>query len=423
MRRPIVAAGVIAVTATIASAADPLPADFARNSPTFRGANGSGLTNFKNVPTSWKEGEKNILWKVEIPLPAWSCPIVWGDKVIALGADAENRAVYCFDAATGKPAWTTKVPADENATADYAVDSMDQRWDTILYAGATPATDGKKVFAAFSNGQLIALNLADGKVAWKTVLGDTADNTYGLDNSLLIYGKTVIVVFQGADQYIAAFDTETGKRVWKTERESSTWASPILIKTKEGKYQVVLPADPDVTAWDPATGKKLWSVEVLTGGPQYCVGPSPVYAADTVCVNCQNCGIYGIDPVAGKKVWGLEELPDGSGFPDGISMATDGKRIYQYFGYSLTCIDAKSGKIIVQKEMEDEANYASPAINNGTLYLFSGMGAAMVKADPKTNFAPVGKGEIDGMSDAAPAIVEGKLFIRTDDGLYCIGEK
>ena len=122
------------------------------------------------------------------------------------------------------------------------------------------------------------------------MLGDTTDNTYGLDNSLLIYGKTVIVVFEGDSQYIAAFDAATGKQVWKTDRESSTWASPILIRTKEGKYQVVLPADPDVTAWDPATGKKIWSVEVLTGGPEYCVGPSPVYAADTVCVNCQNCG-------------------------------------------------------------------------------------------------------------------------------------
>ncbi|MFC1462138.1 PQQ-binding-like beta-propeller repeat protein [Verrucomicrobiota bacterium] len=423
MKKAAIATAVLASITTLAAAADPLPADFAKNSPTFRGANGSGLTNFKNLPTSWKEGEKNILWKTKIPLPGWSCPIVWGDKVIAMGANAETRAVYCLDAKTGKPLWTTKAPADEKATADYAVDSMDQRWDILLYAGATPATDGKKVFAAFSNGQLIALDLADGKVAWKVALGDTADNTYGLDNSLLIYGKTVIVVFEGGTQYIAAFDAATGKQVWKTERESATWASPILIKTKAGKYQVVLPADPDVTAWDPENGKKLWSVEVLTGGPEYCVGPSPVYAADTVCVNCQNCGIYGIDPVAGKKVWGLEELPDGSGFPDGTSMATDGKHIYQYFSYSLTCIDAKTGKVVAQKEMDDEANYASPAVNNGTLYLFGGMGATMVKADPKANFADVGKGEIDDMSDAAPAIVDGKIFIRSDDAVYCIGSK
>jgi len=422
MRKAIVVTAAIAAIATAASAADPLPADFAKNSPTFRGANGFGLTNFKNVPTSWKEGEKNILWKTTIPLPGWSCPIVWGDKVVALGADSETRAVYCLNAKTGKTLWTTKVPEDKKATANYAVDSMDERWDMILYAGATPATDGKKVFAAFSNGQLIALNLADGKIAWKTVLGDTTDNTFGLDNSLLIYGKTVIVVFQGSDQYIAAYNTETGERVWKTERESATWASPILIKTKEGKHQIVLSADPDVTAWDPANGKKLWSVDPL-GGAEYCVGPSPVYAADTVCVNSQNAGIFGIDPVTGKKIWALEELPDGSDFPDGVSMATDGKHIYQYFSYSLTCIDAKTGKVVAQKEMEDEANYASPALNNGMLYLFGGMGVTVVKADPKTKFTEVGKGEIDDMCDAAPAVVEGRIFLRSDGAVYCIGTK
>ena len=112
------------------------------------------------------------------------------------------------------------------------------------------------------------------------------------------------------------------------ERNSPTWSSPLLAKRADGSMLIVLLADPDVTAWDPETGEQVWSTKVLTGKPDFCVGPSPVQVDDMVFVNAQNSGMFGLNLAEGSIAWSLDQLPDGSGVPDGASMTTDGKYLY-----------------------------------------------------------------------------------------------
>ncbi len=398
------------------------PAGFAQNAPVFRGAASSGQTDFENVPTEWSESDdQNLLWKTPLPLKAWASPVVWDDIVVALGADAETREVYGLDANTGAIKWTAKVPDSPDATEGYATDTMDERWDELVYAGATPAVNGELVFALFSNGQLLALNMDDGNVVWNMVPAETSANSYGVDNSLLVYKDSVIVAFEGDESFIASYDAVTGNQRWKTERKSPSWGSPILARGSDGKYLVVLFGDPNVTVWDPDSGEQIWSTEVLTESPAYCVGPSAVLAGDTVCVNFQGTGIVGLNLVDGAKLWHIEELPDGSGFPDGASMTTDGKHIFQFYESVLTCVDATSGEVIKQKELDVFANYSSALLNSGKLYLFGDGEAVVLNADPATDFAVIGQGSMDDSSDATPALISGRIYIRSDESLYCFG--
>lgn len=400
-----------------------LPQGFSDNSPVFRGPNGSGYTSFANVPTAWDEaGNSNLLWKTDLELWSWASPVVWGDRVIALGADADRRVVYCLDAGTGEAAWTTEIPSHDKATL-YTPDTTDERWDRLVYAGATPAVNGKQVFVLFSNGQLAALDLRAGRVDWHIVPGATAENEYGVENSLLVYRDSVIVVFQGNETFIARYDAATGKEIWKTARESPSWSSPILAKREDGAYLVVLAADPDISAWDPETGELAWSTNVLTGGPEFVVGPSPVQVGNRLFVNCQNCGMYGLNVSDGALRWSLEELPDGSGFSDGASMTTDGRYLYQFFGLVLTCVDPEDGTVVGQKDMDLFGNYASASLNGGRLYLFGSGEAMVVDADPETDFAAIGRGSIEDACDTTVVIVEGRVYMRSDTALYCFGEK
>lgn len=399
-----------------------IPMGFAEHAPAFRGANGSGQTDFADVPTEWNEETgMNLLWKRPLELPAWASPVVWDDRVIALGADQSNRVVYCLNANTGEDTWTTVIPPHPEATVGYETDTMDERWDILVYAGATPAVNGTDVFALFSNGQLVALDLATGDVRWNIVPASTSANTYGLDSALRVYRNSVIVVFEGDERFIARYDAATGRELWKTERESSTWASPILAARDDGTHLLVLLADPDVTAWDPETGARVWTTDILTEEPDFCVGPSPVQAGDRVFVNCQNSGIYGVDLADGNIAWRVEELPDDSGFPDGTSMTTDGRYLYQFYESVLTCLDTANGQVVKQKELDTYSNYASAALNKGLLYLSTEDGMLILNADPETDFAVVGTGTITGHSDASPTFVKGRVFLRSDDAVICFG--
>src|SRR5262245_14741227 len=58
--------------------------------PQFRGPAGDGLTAEKQLPAEWGK-DKNIQWKVKVPGVAWSCPIIWGDKLIVTTAITENQ--------------------------------------------------------------------------------------------------------------------------------------------------------------------------------------------------------------------------------------------------------------------------------------------------------------------------------------------
>jgi outer membrane protein assembly factor BamB len=400
-------------------AAEPAPTGGDTVSPSFRGPTGSGIYR-GSAPTSWSEKDKKgILWQAKLDLPGWASPVVWNDKVVVASATVEKRLVYCFDTATGKQIWQTEVPTVEGAIKEYTLDTQSSEWNDLLHAGATPATDGKRVYAVFSNGQLAALDLATGKHLWSVALGDTRDNKYGLDNSLLVFGDSVIAVFEGAESFVAAYDAATGKQQWKTKRDGSTWASPILAKTKSGASLVVLLADPDVTAWDAKTGAKVWSTKVLTASPEYCVGPSPVTDGERIFVGCQNSGIFALDLEKGTILWSLTALPDESGFSAEQSMATDGLRLYHFLQSVLTVVDAKTGKVLGQPDMGVSSSSASPMVVGDQLYLVCGDATVVAKTGDKP--AKIGEGTVNETINASPAYAAGRVFLRAANVLYCIG--
>jgi len=66
-----------------------LPA--ADNWPEFRGPHGNGVSEAKDVPTKWAEGE-NVRWKTAIHDKGWSSPVVWGDRLFLTTAIPNDPA-------------------------------------------------------------------------------------------------------------------------------------------------------------------------------------------------------------------------------------------------------------------------------------------------------------------------------------------
>src|SRR5208283_602643 len=83
----------------------------ASNWPRFRGPNGTGISEDKEVPIQWSE-KGGVLWKTPIPGAGHSSPVVWGGRVFVQSAtsDGKERLLLCIDAADGKVLWSRAAP-------------------------------------------------------------------------------------------------------------------------------------------------------------------------------------------------------------------------------------------------------------------------------------------------------------------------
>ena len=185
-----------AVFFLLASCLASLPfAASADNWARFRGPNGSGISSDTKIPLTWSESE-NLKWKLDLPGPGSSSPIVWGDRLFFSGGDEEGLEVFCYDANTGDLRWQKTV----ETKAEFPEVSEDTG-----YAAPTMATDGQRVFAIFATGDLAAFDL-DGNVVWQKNLG-VPKNPYGMGSSLLSDGVRLFVQYDHEDaQKVIAFD-------------------------------------------------------------------------------------------------------------------------------------------------------------------------------------------------------------------------
>ena len=248
-----------------------------------------GISAYTNVPETWdaKSG-KGIVWKTPVPLPGNNSPVVWGKRVFLSGADQRRREVYCFDADSGKLLWQQAVPGTPQSTAQPPKVN-----DDTGYAASTTATDGRRVFAIFANGDLAAFDFS-GKLAWSKSLG-LPENSYGHASSLATYKNLLLVQFdQGSSRApkskLLAFDSATGKIVWQVARPvPNSWSTPIVIRHAD-RDQVITAADPWVIAYNPADGAEIWRAKCLKTD----IGPSPVFADGQVFVANDNCVLSAI---------------------------------------------------------------------------------------------------------------------------------
>jgi len=398
--------------------APPSAEQIARNWPYFRGPYGSGVCDCPQVPADWNEKQnRNILWKVELPLSGASSPVVWEGKVFLTAADKDVRKVLCYDARSGECLWAEGY-TDTGAAKDIKV------FQDYVYAAGTPVVDGRCVAAVFANGDVVCFDF-DGNELWAANVGDTSKNMYGYSSSLAMDARAVLVQFDGGEEgALLALDVQTGREIWRQDRSDKSWASPVVITAPTGARQVVVAGGPTVSAWEPQTGRIIWWADVLTED----VACSPVLAGRFVIAVSEQAGMFAFRPDCEDDVkdsalaWkiGPHDL-EFTSFPDASSPVSDGELIYCFSGTVLVCIDAKTGRTVYEKDVEHSASYASPVIAAGKLYLFAGKKTLIVQTGRQ--FKLLNTCELNEAFDASPAFVEGRIFIRGRKHLYCIGEK
>lgn len=90
-------------------------------------------------------------------------------------------------------------------------------------------------------------------------------------------------------------------------------------------------------------------------------------------------------------------------------------------GGILTCLDAKTGRVLKQLRLpSNEGYYASPVAGDGKVYIASEPGVvAVLNAGSATS--TLSSHDFAERTMATPVIAEGEIFIRTEKALYCFG--
>jgi len=101
-------------------------------------------------------------------------------------------------------------------------------------------------------------------------------------------------------------------------------------------------------------------------------------------------------------------------------IATD-KYLFLITSYGMVlCYDAKTGDTLWEKEF-GSGFYSSPILVGDKVYLIDKVGVTHIfKADKE--FVSLGENILGESVVSTPAFADGKIFIRADKNLYCIGK-
>jgi len=386
--------------------------------PRFRGPGGLGISAYTNIPISWdgKTGE-GIAFKSKVPLPGHSSPVVWNDRVFLSGGDANNCEVFCFDASSGELLWQGDVPHVSQAGEE----PFEVMEDTG-FAAPTVVTDGRRVCAIFATGDIGCFDFAGNRI-WARSLG-IPDSAYGYASSLTMHRNLLLIQYDQASveeekSKLIALDVFSGNTVWQTKRPvSGSWSSPIIAKIGS-QYQIITCSDPWVIAYDPANGAELWRAKCLGGD----IAPSPIYAGGLIFAIEPYTGLVAIRPNGRSDVtkthvaWVSEDLG-----PDICCPVSDGELIFLLATEGiLTCYKVADGTKLWEEDIRDNF-MASPSLVGERLYLLSEEGVMFI-IEVAAEYKELTRCELGEKCYASPAFADGRIYIRGQEHLYCIGNR
>lgn len=422
--------------------------------PQFRGLNSSGRSlTATNLPVHFSPSE-NCRWKVDVGEGVGGAVVASG-RVFATGMTAEKTVgVFAFDLKSGKKLWQR----------DWVVGDLPEIHHMNSYASATPASDGVRVYFYFSSLGLIALDAKTGETVWSNKLPEPFFVFKWGPGMSPVLCKDKVIFCQDDDLFpaIYAFDCESGRLLWKDERDDMAvnYSHPVVCE-HGGKTELVVAGTGMLIGYDPDTGRRLWYAKCLLRN----IKTTPVCVDGIIYVSVQSGGIAnqwlvavdgaGDVPKDGKlsrgevqAYLGETEVPEvffqktfgrgdtnNDGFLEGVELDHAFLHPENFAGATYDAApenssaqfimavrgggegDVSDHQVLWRHETRHTDHIVSPYISEGRMFLIKEGGICTVfdteKGEPLSRPNRVGKG---GAIFASPVSGDGKIFIAFSDG-------
>lgn len=401
----------------------------ADNWPQWRGPKNDGVSPAKDVPIEWGK-DKNVVWKFKMPGNGSSTPCIYGDNVFLTDIDGADVVLMCIGT-DGSFRWKEKI-----APVPGGKSGRDGEGNS---ASASCSSDGKRVWAFAGSGNLVCYTVAGKKVWEKDVRKYGKDQKFVIQfgihwTPVLYQGKLYLQVMHRNAQKVVALDAATGNDIWEVERpgyskgESPDTYSSAFMWEGEGGPLLVTHGNDYCTAHRLDDGKEVWRVAGLNPNEsgQWRFVASPLVTPNLIVVpSCKNGPLVGLNPVGAQGTINPEnkaELWRYKSTPDVVSPLLVDGIVYLMDNGPLTALNAKTGIQIYRKDLAKGTYRGNLVAAEGKIYVVNREGMGSVVQAGK-EFKILATNDLKEKVYASPAIVDGRIYIRTWDNLYCFGKK
>lgn len=411
MRTPIfITAALCAVLSPVWSAAD--------DWPQFRGPNRDSISKEKGLLKSWPAGGPKLLWQLkDVGFGYGSVAVSGGRLFLIANRGNDDEFITAMDSKDGHMLWTTKLGKV----------GWPNQIPKVAGARSTPTVDGNTIYALSSDGDLVCLEAASGKVNWrKSLRADFGGKTgfWAYAESPLVDGDRVIITPGAPGSALVALNKKTGETIWKAAvpgDDMAAYSSP-LVATAGGVRQVVAYLGKGLVGVDAATGKFLWRYD-KTNGSMGANCTTPVISGDHIYSSSgTGAGLIQIksagNTVTAEPVYFVKKAPTSMG-----GSVKLGDYLYGTGGSTMVCTEYLTGEV---KWSERGIGPASVVFADGRLYLHGEEGEVALLEPTPSGYKELGrftppdlpKREVPVKAWNYPAISNGRLYIRDLGSLW-----
>lgn len=379
----------------------------------WRGPGRDGMVSAKSSPSNWPKALREK-WRVEVG-EGYSSPVISGERVFVHSRRDPEELVLAIDLKSGKVLWEQK----------YAAGFQKNQYAVKMAKGpnATPLVSGDRLFTLGVTGVLVAWDTKTGRQLWKKDFSSTVDTSKlfcgTAASPIAVDGRVVVQV--GSDIHggkILSLDPETGATAWEWTGPGPGYASPVLVNLG-GVTHLITMTQESIVGLDAKTGKELWAIAFRDEWHENIV--TPVWTGTHLIVSGTRQGThaYKLEQMAGKwqaqESWKNSDVAMYMSSPvlgDGLLYGHSAKRKGQF-----VAVDATTGAVKWSTEGR-AGEHASVLLTPGHVVFLTNSAELLIVKRATANFVVDQRYEVaKSQTWALPVLLGTDILVRDQTGL------